>query len=546
MGLIPEYMYNFKKLNIVRLIFKICFLIRSFIMYTMALNLIVFLLIFTTDLRGQESDCNEVQLRHLSMQTAEILDHQITKIKTDPYYHIQNETYDTNQINQLKTRWSDSTADQTHLKYYIKNCPNPNPILKEYGLSYDKNNNRFSYESLENANLSEKKMKSLAQGLDLSKRLSWDKSPYDALNLMRARLELIARFRPLSEEEVRVYKKDLEESGKKIHKSFLSNLMEKGEAAIEEEKKSCTNIDLRGSKLGPVRDQDGAGWCFAFPAADLLSYRLGKKISAASINFSYHDYNKLSSEKSATFFIVDEGSPNTAIETAINHGLCLEEEIASESPYPYRQKLDLIESETLKFGEQNPYRQKLDLIESETLKFGEQTLCEDLNAMNFFLSNIPTIFKSITEKKIIDIYNSKLTPMKRLDEVMENSCNRIKPQEEIKIKNHYFGSHPTEKRFEMFPLIDDQLEKENPVSLGYNVLILFGIQCPKDKACNHASLIVGRRWKKSEDGKEQCQYLIRNSWGRGCEGYIYDCEEGNIWVPKEELLLHSKDIQYIE
>ncbi len=35
--------------------------------------------------------------------------------------------------------------------------------------------------------------------------------------------------------------------------------------------------------MGPIRDQDTMGWCYAFAAADLLSFKLGQRISAASL-----------------------------------------------------------------------------------------------------------------------------------------------------------------------------------------------------------------------------------------------------------------------
>lgn len=49
----------------------------------------------------------------------------------------------------------------------------------------------------------------------------------------------------------------------------------------------------------------------------------------------------------------------------------------------------------------------------------------------------------------------------------------------------------------------------------------------------HASLVVGRR--KTFFGR--CQYLIRNSWGKGCDRYNFDwdCDDGNIWVDEETL-----------
>ena len=53
----------------------------------------------------------------------------------------------------------------------------------------------------------------------------------------------------------------------------------------------------------------------------------------------------------------------------------------------------------------------------------------------------------------------------------------------------------------------------------------------------HVSSIVGRRARGS-----QCQYLVRNSWGRSCnKGYdtANPCEEGKIWVDSADLIRNT-------
>jgi hypothetical protein len=49
----------------------------------------------------------------------------------------------------------------------------------------------------------------------------------------------------------------------------------------------------------------------------------------------------------------------------------------------------------------------------------------------------------------------------------------------------------------------------------------------------HSSIIIGRRVRGS-----QCQYLVRNSWGRACKRYdtANQCEEGKIWVESADLI----------
>ncbi len=64
-----------------------------------------------------------------------------------------------------------------------------------------------------------------------------------------------------------------------IDSKELDNLSKK---LSTEGNKNCGDVNL-SSKMGPIRDQDTMGWCYAFAAADLLSFKLGQRISAASL-----------------------------------------------------------------------------------------------------------------------------------------------------------------------------------------------------------------------------------------------------------------------
>lgn len=44
-----------------------------------------------------------------------------------------------------------------------------------------------------------------------------------------------------------------------------------------EEASSVKSVDL-SKEFGPIRDQDGTGWCYAFAGADILGHRIAKKL----------------------------------------------------------------------------------------------------------------------------------------------------------------------------------------------------------------------------------------------------------------------------
>lgn len=51
----------------------------------------------------------------------------------------------------------------------------------------------------------------------------------------------------------------------------------------------CSSVDLR-PQMGPIANQDGTGWCYAYAAADIVSFKLKKKISPIDIALQNHKY----------------------------------------------------------------------------------------------------------------------------------------------------------------------------------------------------------------------------------------------------------------
>ena len=79
--------------------------------------------------------------------------------------------------------------------------------------------------------------------------------------------------------------------------------------------------------LNNARNQDTVGWCYAYTAADLLSYRLKKRISAVSLYNSGQEIEQdIKSSESAR-----GGDIKSSIDSYLTkkNGLCLEENLPS-------------------------------------------------------------------------------------------------------------------------------------------------------------------------------------------------------------------------
>jgi hypothetical protein len=64
-------------------------------------------------------------------------------------------------------------------------------------------------------------------------------------------------------------------------------------------------------------------------------------------------------------------------------------------------------------------------------------------------------------------------------------------------------------------------------------------RCPAGDA--NVSIVVNRR-----QGKNGCEYLVRNSYGVSCNAYPWPCSKGQIWVPEKDLLRNLTSVLWIE
>ena len=104
--------------------------------------------------------------------------------------------------------------------------------------------------------------------------------------------------------------------------------------SISHARADCSSVDLSAS-LGEVRSQDNAAnWCYAFGAADLISFYLKQKISAADIAFQ-----ETPGIRNRTDILDTEGgSMQKSVERTLQRGACLESQLPS---HPLKLQSDL-------------------------------------------------------------------------------------------------------------------------------------------------------------------------------------------------------------
>ena len=281
----------------------------------------------------------------------------------------------------------------------------------------------------------------------------------------------------------------------------------------------CKEIKLNTVNMPKKRNQGPLNWCFAFSAADLLSYHEQTPLSPYDIALQNHnndEIRQMAIDAKIKDLTQAGGWPAHAIVNALlsDKGVCLEEEVFAS--YEEHELSTLIKDLA------DP---KKDFI---------TILCEQTLGSQQPLVSLPP--------KIIDILN-KLSGDKKVAALMDLTCKRHKFQNQYSTYSLTNDNIPSEK---LMGNVDALLRKGLPVSIGYPAELLDSGLNFVGKKADHASTVIGRKFNKKTG---ECEYLIRNSWGSKdvCQRTAtIRCEEGNFWVPRTALKNNLFEIMWIE
>lgn len=273
-----------------------------------------------------------------------------------------------------------------------------------------------------------------------------------------------------------------------------------------------------------VRNQDSVGWCYAYAASDLVSFRLKKRISAVSLYDSGQSIQKDIETEAGK-----GGDIGYAIRNYIarKNSLCLEEDLPSTD---------------FKFCTWATYSEFLNALyqsaESRNLS-SDQCLSENLKAA-FPMADFG-VLKNYTDKN----------GAKNLVEYLFDLHCKKPSFKGIKLNpvNQYTPRHTKDV---LMKKIDALLSKGDIVGMGSEWEKL---RESEEKTGGHATVVVGRK-KNPESG--ECEYLVRNSWGKNCdeaegEGLTCDmiCEgsqcryTGYLWVGSRRMKNSLLGITYL-
>ena len=280
--------------------------------------------------------------------------------------------------------------------------------------------------------------------------------------------------------------------------------------------------------LNNARNQDTVGWCYAYTAADLLSYRLKKRISAVSLYNSGQEIEQdIKSSESAR-----GGDIKSSIDSYLTkkNGLCLEENLPSND---------------FKFCTDKTYGHFLNnLLDSVRERRIEQDL-----ANNCFGNDIKEAFPGI-DNNFIRNHTARFGSKKLVEALYDKQCKELSFKGyRAEVVSQFTSRYSADV---LMKTIDDQVTKGEIIGIGYDYNKVNGESGTGD----HGSIVVGRR-TNPETGA--CEYLLRNSWGKNCEqneGEGLSCHKncdsegcrysGHFWVSDSKLKQSILGVTYLK
>ena len=360
----------------------------------------------------------------------------------------------------------------------------------------------------------------------------------------------------------------------------LAGLEKKGQKQADIIKGRCSAVDnLNGFPEASTenkrpRHQDTIGWCYAYTAADLLSFKTGKTISAIDVANAYNNVgpvamlDRLMGAKESE---IEGGLIADAASAALKRGLCLEEKLPSTYTGNVSTQGDPNKSEYLLYsalprdvhyyttkGRNNfnirPYHaadflhtldaikvalakpateEEFSLKKQDYFRVAEERFKLDTCASNeHFEDAVKYFFPGMSAEELMKIL-LLASEGDFINKLMTAECNdRFKPEKEVEI-DYTSCFWPWNSCASVLRKVDEQLDKGSIAGIIYTGTILTD-KYRFEVTSLHASTVVARRFNETT---KDCEYLIRNSWGDGCADYdvSLQCDHGHVWMPERNL-----------
>ena len=280
------------------------------------------------------------------------------------------------------------------------------------------------------------------------------------------------------------------------------------------------------------RDQDSMGWCGAFASSDSLSFSVGEPISAidVSVNFYANDKN-LSDIKLNKLQLI---SPLSSTYVARVSGYCPESVIPSNQT----SSSNLGNSAILIL--MDSFQKIYDDYVSKGRPANYCVECSEYY-VNAIKPSLPNVTVDIMKKVLLKNQRSSLATFKDLlDKLCEGKRIKALTKFDVIYKNKL-------RNKKIANVLDEALNNNSMPTIGMNTAFFTEAASVPGGHGPHSLMVVARRM-----GDKKCEYLVRNSWGRGCNYYQpeikakCDAEKGAFWMDQDQLEAGVTDVLVIK
>lgn len=285
----------------------------------------------------------------------------------------------------------------------------------------------------------------------------------------------------------------------------------------------CTTKELRSPALEAPRRQTDTQWCYAFSAADMLSWELGERVSAADIAILYNDGTRTRKTGQMHSQVQRGGWPPEAMELALSKGVCRERDMPSQD-YLVRT------SETA--GKDVNLRILLEEIEgikkSQSRRSHTQAACNHIEAVQaiFPFIDLPVLIEILGQATAFDFVNK----------LQERNCGArrlrsARALEAVTVRGPRTARFSPAVQARLFDRIDERLESGKITGLSIRGDFYPGYT----EDDGHAATVTGRRWNAQT---RECEYQVR-------ESAFADPDTGYTWVSERSLSGKLFDVHFL-
>ena len=282
------------------------------------------------------------------------------------------------------------------------------------------------------------------------------------------------------------------------------------------------------------RNQDSVGWCVVYSMSDALTFAVGEPVSAMDLSFTHYDKFNYSGKLD----VVGQNGVTVYMENLRDVGYCPESVIPSNQTSS--SNLGNVSTITILQSFQKIY-------EDYEAKGKPENYCVDC-IKGYEKSIKPSLPGATTDLVQSVLQKNHSSSVKAYKDLMDQLCEGKR----VKVYPGYKYIPTINLRDKKIStVLDEALDNNSMPAIGLNDANTFSNLGGSGSSLygnGHSMLVVARRM--GVNGK--CEYLIRNSWGRGCSSYLpqfkakCDPVNGSFWMDQDEVQTRIDDIKVVE